>query len=365
MADVAGPPAGARRRGFERACLGIIAAAVVLVLLIQARAFLIPLVIAILLFSFAGAIVDALVGVRLGALAMPRWVAGVIAALLMAAFLFVLFVFASGQIDAVRLTLPAYIERGQVAVARLFSFFGDDVARAVLDALRSIDAGSYIRAAAGSAGSVLTAIVMIALYVGFLFAERPYLRPKLAQLLPESARAARVAGIVASIRRRVHHYLLVKAAISALTALVVYAILRLFKLDFAEFLAVLTFLLNFIPVLGSIIATIVPVVIALVQFDSLPAAAAVLVAVGAMQFLLGSVLDPMMMGRALRMSSFAIILSLTFWSAVWGVVGMFVAVPIMIVVLIVCAHIPPWRPLAVMLSRDGALPTEGEAPRSE
>jgi predicted PurR-regulated permease PerM len=59
------------------------------------------------------------------------------------------------------------------------------------------------------------------------------------------------------------------------------------------------------------------------------------------------------MGRSLRLSSFVIILSLTFWGAIWGIVGMFLAVPIMVMLMIVCSHVPALRSVAILLSRDG------------
>ena len=64
-------------------------------------------------------------------------------------------------------------------------------------------------------------------------------------------------------------------------------------------------------------------------------------------------LDPFFLGQTLRLSSFGIITSLAFWAAVWGVPGMFLAVPIMVSVMIVCSHIKGLRPVAVILSREG------------
>ena len=68
---------------------------------------------------------------------------------------------------------------------------------------------------------------------------------------------------------------------------------------------------------------------------------------------IGSVLEPMLMGKTLNMSPFAIILSLAFWGTIWGIVGMFSSVPIMALVMIICAQIPGWRWVAVLLSKDG------------
>ena len=63
------------------------------------------------------------------------------------------------------------------------------------------------------------------------------------------------------------------------------------------------------------------------------------------------------MGHSLNMSSFAIILSLTFWGTIWGVIGMFLSVPIMVLIMIVCANVPSWRWVAILLSKDGRINT--------
>jgi AI-2 transport protein TqsA len=349
------PPAvrGKDPRGFERLCLGIIVAAIVLVILVQAKFFLIPLAIAALLFSLIGAAIDRIMSVRIAGFAVPHWLASLLAVSAIGFVMMELFGFVASQVDVVLATLPIYIERGQIAIARLFSLVGDDVARGVLDGFRDINLNAYLRMAAGSAGSLLAVGVMLIVYVGFLFGERVHFETKLGKLFPQPERATHVRTVLLSIRRSVHHYVLVKTAVSAVTGLVIYGVARLFKLDFAELIAILTFLLNFIPTLGSIVATALPVLVALVQFDALLPVLGVLAAAGTVQFVLGNILDPMLMGRTLQMSSFAIILSLTVWSAIWGVPGMFLAVPLTAMAMIVCAHIEALRPIAIVLSRDG------------
>lgn len=345
----------------ERWLLGVIAAGVVLVLLVQARFFLIPLAIAILLFSLTSAVIEFIARLRFGSFRIPNWLASVTAVMLIAAILLILFGVVSSQIDRVMATAPAYAERGQETVAALFALIGDDVAESMLAAFRDINIGAYLRAFAGSAGNLLVATVLVILYVGFLFAERAWFQPKLAMLFPQPGQAEHVSKVVSSITRSVHHYMLVKTLVSFATGLVVYGILVLFGLDFAEALAVLTFVLNFIPNIGSIVATALPLVVAMVQFDSWSSVLLLFVLVGGIQFTFGNVAEPMLMGRTLHLSSFAIVLSLTLWGAIWGVVGMFLAVPIMVMVMIVCSHIPSLRPVAVLLSR-GGVPAHDEEP---
>ena len=355
---MAPPPGNATVAGARQRILlwfvGILVAAVVLFLLLQARFFLIALALAILLFSLTSSMIDFVATrFRFGSARIPNWLASVVAVLMIATILLALFGIVSAQINTVIATASGYAERSQEAIAALFAWVGDDVANAVLAAFRDIDLGAYMRAFAGSAGNLLTGIILVILYIGFLFAERPNFSTKLYLLFREPGRAEEVGRIFAAISSSVHRYLLVKSAVSLATALIVYGVFLLFGLDFAEALASIAFVLNFIPNIGSIVATALPALVALVQFGDWPSVLMVLFVVGAVQFGIGNVLDPMLMGRALSLSSFAIILSLTFWGAVWGIAGLFLAVPIMVMVMIVCSHIPSLRKVAILLSRDG------------
>ena len=219
--------------------------------------------------------------------------------------------------------------------------------------IRSIQLSGYIGSLAGQAGNLLSASTLVILFVGFLFAERLWFDTKLENLMNDKARAQRVGRVIHSIVRRVNHYLLVKTGVSIATALAIYALMTALGLDFAGPMAVLTFVLNYIPSVGSIIATILLGLVALIQVSEPATALLVFIVAGMIQFVLGSVIDPMLMGRALRVSSFGIIVSLSFWGAVWGIAGMFLAVPIMVAIMIVCAQIPAARPVAVLLSREG------------
>ena len=150
-----------------------------------------------------------------------------------------------------------------------------------------------------------------------------------------------------------NRYLVVKALISALTGAIVYVIMTLFGLELAFAMGALTFVLNFIPNIGSIIATIVVALVSYIQTGDTVIGISLLVIVGITQFVVGQVLDPLLLGKTLRLSSFGIIASLAFWAAVWGIVGMFLAVPIMVSIMIVCSHIRSLRPIAILLSREG------------
>ena len=341
--------------------MGIIAFAVVLFLLVQAKFILISLAIAIILFSLTSDAINSISRLRIGSLRITNWLASIAAVFLIASGILMLAGLVLSQINTVLTTTLSYTDDAQRAVAQMFSWMGEDVEAAVLTTVQTIQVSGYLRQAAGQAGTILSYAILIILFVGFLFAERVWFGTKLENLLSDKTKAERVSRIIASIIRRVNRYLLVKTAVSSITGFAIFLVMSFFNLEFAVAMGLLTFVLNFIPAVGSIAATLVVTLVAYIQLPEPQTALLIFVLTGMIQFMLGNVIDPMLMGKTLRLSSFGIIVSLSFWGAVWGVPGMFLAVPIMVAAMIVCSHIPSARPMAVLLSREG-LPEQEEFP---
>lgn len=337
--------------------LVIIAFAVVLFLLVQARFMLIALATAIIIFALTSDVINFIARQKIGRVHVPNWLASLGALLLISLALIVLSTIFLTQVNTVLSTTISYLERAPQAVATLFKWISPEAEQTILNSLSSINISSYVRTFAGQAGNLASGIssftVLVILFVGFLFAERVWFDTKLNNLVGDPVQADKIRRIITSIIRRVNYYLLVKTVVSVVTGGMVFAVAKAFKLDLASALGVLTFVLNYIPNVGSIIATVMVALVAFVQTGDPTSTGAIFVITGAIQFVNGSILDPMMMGHALRVSSFGIIISLAFWGAVWGIPGMFLSVPIMVMLMVVCSHVPMLRPIAVLLSRQG------------
>lgn len=345
-----------RTRDFMRVQTGalvIIAFAVVLFLLVQARFMLISLAIAIILFSLMSDVIGFVGRLRIGPVRIPSLIASLIAVVLIAAALLVLTSILISQVNTVLTTTLSYAERAPSAIASLFRFMGPNTEQAVFNSLSNVDVGSYLRTLAGQAGNLTQGTVLVILFVAFLFGERIWFDTKLNNFIGDPAQAERVRKIITSIIHRVNYYLLVKTVISAITGAMIYVLAKLFGLELATAIGVLTFVLNFIPNVGSIVATALIALVAHVQAGDAGMTAAIFLCAGAIQFLNGNIIDPLLMGRALRLSSFGIIISLAFWGAVWGIPGMFLSVPIMVMLMVICSHVPALRPIATLLSREG------------
>jgi AI-2 transport protein TqsA len=145
-----------------------------------------------------------------------------------------------------------------------------------------------------------------------------------------------------------------KFVLSATTGLLVGIILAAFGLELALVFGVMAFLLNFIPSVGSIVATLLPLPVALLQFDNPLMVAAVILFPGALQVTIGNFIEPLVMGEGLDLHPVTIIMGLIFWGLLWGVVGMLLAAPIMAILRIVFARVEITRPVAELLA--GRLP---------
>ena len=151
-------------------------------------------------------------------------------------------------------------------------------------------------------------------------------------------------------------YFKVKITVSVITAFLSYLLMTFIGLDFAVLWAFLIFLLNFIPNIGSLIATLFPAALALIQFENTIAPfLAVLIGVGLIQVIVGNLIEPRMMGSSLNISSLVVILSLSIWGALWGITGMILCVPITVIMMIIFAEFDSTKPIAVLLSENGEL----------
>lgn len=336
------------RERLQTGFLGIIAFALLMFLLVQAQFLLICLAIAIIIFSLTSDAINAIARQRV-----PNWLATALAFLLIGSALLWASATVVSQINQVVTTSISYAEQIQAALPSLLEWMGPEAQRTVETVIGNFNLTGWMRSAAGSASNLLSGAILITLFVGFMFAERVWFPVKIERLVGDPEAAERVRRIIASIMRRVNRYLVVKTLVSAATASCVWGIFSLAGLPLAGPVALLTFVLNFIPSVGSIIATMIAVALTYVLTTDLGTTLVVGAACTAVQFGIGNVLDPMLLGQTLRLSSFGIIISLAFWGAIWGVPGMFLAVPIMVALMIVCAHIPWLRPVAVLLSREG------------
>ncbi len=288
---------------------------------------------------------------------LPSWLCLLLSIALIGVTLVEIVVVILANIDSVRALAPRYQETllGMIQRAATWMRIENEPTWATLrhDVFAQINMQRVLSSTFVSVSSVFATIVVVLMYATFLMLERRSFAHKLAKAVGDGAAETRIRRLLADVDARIGSYLAVKALLGIVSGLLSYAFMAYKGLDFAAFWAVLIVLLNFIPYIGSILSVLLPAAMAAVQFGNTGDVASVAAVLGVIQFVVGNVVDPLVMGRSLNLSPLAILLALAVWTELWGVAGAFLAVPMTACIAIVLAAFDGTRPLAVLLSADG------------
>ena len=198
-------------------------------------------------------------------------------------------------------------------------------------------------------------LLLVLLYVLFFLIEQGQFAKKMAALGLDLTQANRLSITLKHINSAMRTYLGVKTITSLITAVLSWAVFMAVGIEYAVFWGFMIFVFNFIPTVGSVVATFLPGFLALVQFDTLTPFFVIVIGVSAIQVAVGNILEPRLMGDTLNISPLVVVLSLILWSMLWGIIGMLLSVPITVAIIIICAQFPTTRNVAILLSRDGKI----------
>ncbi|MDT8397443.1 MAG: AI-2E family transporter [Pseudomonadales bacterium] len=337
----------------------LVAALVVLsfYLLIAGRELLLPLVIAFVFWFLINLLAKAFSQPAVAGKHLPRWVCYVLSIFCFIGMVWALVGLVSMNIDELVRVAPLYQAKLEARGDSLLQYFGMEAIPSLSQLGDIVNLGDIITRLASSITNVAAQSGIILIYLGFLLLEQADFDKKLAVLIKDPQKEKDVRRLIRRIDKDVRKYIGIKMVTSGLTGILSYIVLEMIGVNFSEFWAILIFLLNFIPTIGSIIATIFPALITLVQFDNLTPFILVITVVTAIQFSIGNILEPKMMGSSLNLSPMIILLNLSLWGMIWGVPGMFLCVPVLVIGMIVFSHLPQTRAIAVLLSRDGQIST--------
>ncbi len=210
--------------------------------------------------------------------------------------------------------------------------------------------GGFLLSTLGPFFSFLSNLSIILIFLIFILAGQGKTTAKLKASL-DARRSGKIIEVISNIISQTQKYLAIKTIISFVTGVVATVILLAFGVDYAVFFGFLTFLLNYIPNIGSIIATAFPVLMALFQFESIWTAVWILLLLIVSQQIFGTFIEPRVMGEGLNLSPLLVIFSLFFWGWLWGLPGMILAVPMAAIIKIICQNIPDFEFIAVLMSR--------------
>ncbi len=282
----------------------------------------------------------------------PRPWAVLIVLALMSVVLYLLGVMVYSSGKALVAELPKYQDR----LAEIGRFLDKGIGPFKVDVpsvLGSLDIdkiGGYVVGSIGPFFGVLAKLALVFLFLAVIVAGRGRGEAKLLKLAGDG-RSGRVRSLLDRINHEVRKYLVLKTLISLANGLEVWLVLTLFGVDFAALFGLLAFLLNFVPNIGSLIATVLRVGFAFFQFGTFWTPFLVLVITVGIDEVLGTVIEPRVLGKGLDLSPLLVFFSLVFWGWLWGIPGMILSVPLTAVIRIVCQNIPALRPAAVLMGQ--------------
>jgi len=331
----------------------VIVLAFIISLLVIGKPFLVPLFLAIVIWYVITSINEWVRKPEWINKKVPNSLTLLISSVLIIGVLFLLGNVVAQNIEMMRTNAPSYRVNIEQQLQRILIHLGLEKQYNLSSLAHEFNLNEYTGQLINSITALAQKAVLILIYVVFLLFEQHTFPRKIAALNWSEERTTNFNDILDHANSATKTYLSVKTGASILTAFLSFLVLYFIGVDFPVFWAFLIFLLNYIPTIGSMVATFFPSMVALVQFDTLGPFFAVFFIITGLQFLIGSFLEPRLLGNSLNISPFVIILSLVLWGLIWGVVGMLLCVPLTVIMIIVMAQFPTTRGVAVLLSRNG------------
>jgi AI-2 transport protein TqsA len=335
----------------QAASRNILAAAAIIAGLVYFADLLTPLALAIFLWLTIDAFADSMVRrVKM----LHKGVAVLLAVLIVFVTLAFIVAFVVEYAASLSKTYGAYQIRLDALIKQVHDMLPlEGEAPTIGELFTRVNPGTILRGVADALQSFGGEALFVIIYVACLFAAQSSLPKKMVAIFGEGAGQARATPIGRAIARSMEQYLWVQTITGLMIAGACWVLFMALGLQNALFWALVTFLLAYIPVVGGVAASLLPALFALVQFTS-PVPAIIILAVSqAIQFVVGNVIQPRMTGDSLNISVLVVFLSLAFWGKLWGGPGMFLAVPLTVMLMIVLAQFPSTRWIAVMMSNNG------------
>ena len=326
-------------------CLTIIAAVSITLALIYTRAILVPLVISVFIFTM----ITPLIRTIRFYTRMPQWLSVLLATTIVLVPLILVIVFITNSIShfmqeafAYRVKLlevlnqfSAFVKAQKIPVPEDFLNFSN-----IREILSMPYYTKFLRSIGSNAMTFISYSFLIFIFLFFF--------------LIGSGRTKITNNLLKEIQNKISAYLYIHIIMSLLTGFCVWVVYVSCGLDLAVMFAAFAVLLNFIPNIGSVMAVLIPLPIAYLQFGWSIQFVLILILPSVIQFVLGSLIEPKILGEGVDLHPITVIASLVVWGLVWGIPGAFLAVPMTAALRIILSKIEPTRPVAELLS--GRLP---------
>jgi predicted PurR-regulated permease PerM len=322
-------------------------------LLFFLRSILVPVVIAFVLAILVDAFVRSIVRFWPKA---PGWAVAALAGAVIGLSAFTAFyVIAQGAVEIVHQG-PALIARLDQLVAESGRSFGLDEPLRLSTLIGRVSVPQLAGDILAGAQGIVSGMFLMIVYFGFMLASRQRVAVKVRNIAASSDRADAIKAGMTRIAADIETYVWVQTLTGVMLAGVSGAVMVAVGLDNALFWTVILFLLSYIPIIGVTVGSVAPALFALLQFPSVWPAVVVFAGIQIAAFVVGNLIYPRMQADTQNIDPVATILALAFWGFLWGVPGTFLAVPLTLMLMMVCAQFEHTRWVAVLLSNDGRPP---------
>jgi len=249
--------------------------------------------------------------------------------------------------------LVAYGPKLDAVIAQLATMARVKDPPTLISIIRGLDASKYLGLAARAVQDFASTALFVLVYLAFILASRKGWERKAIGLFPQREERQDAVTAFLRIRGGVERYLFVQTVTGLMVAILSFIAMFAVGLHDSLFWAFLIFLAVYIPVAGGVFAGVAPPLFALVQFDGYGHAVVLFIALQAVGVIIGNVVYPRMQGRSLNIDPVMVLLSLAFWSAIWGLTGAFLSTPLTVMVMVILAQFDGSRWISVILSADG------------
>jgi predicted PurR-regulated permease PerM len=249
----------------------------------------------------------------------------------------------------------AHVDRFQSLFIRLNQWL-DGHEMFTLDLSSSFDSSTFVgifKAVAMQVNYLLGFALVVFLFLMFGLAEMDDFKTKIAAL-DKKMTGWSLLETSGQIAEKIRKYMLIRTLASVVTGVAVFLFTLSIGLDLAVAWGVISFVLNYIPYVGPLVAVILPVIFATVQFESWQMAAVIFGSLYLIQFVIGSYLEPMLTGTALAISPFVMLFAFLIWDFLWGMPGAFIGLPVTIALFTIWEQNPSTRWIANLMSTSGA-----------
>jgi AI-2 transport protein TqsA len=286
----------------------------------------------------------------------PMAIALLLVFVLVGAVLLLVTLVAISSVQSLIAALPRYEMRWNETILPGIQHLLDGAPQAVQDQLKDLKWSNVVQvsailaliyAGAGGFMSVLSGLGLILLFMLFILGGHGLFERKIRAAYPEHAE--NLTNVIRKIDEKTERYFITVTLMNLVSGIIATVILTVFDVDLALLWGLITFLLCFIPTIGSIFALALPILVAFLQFGSLGTPIAVAITIITVEFFWGSVLTPRIMGSSMDLSPLLVLLALIFWGWIWGPWGMIFSVPIMAMIKIVFESIPATRPIGILM----------------